>query len=402
MSLDSTVPKKSLKKNRSSSLNNSFQDKNSANVSKLLTDATSKTIPEKPIKPHTETCTFFLIENEKLKSLIETRLNQQASNFFIDLKGDIEILLELITKLNLTNNGLELVIIGSDLFFNDFLKSYIKFLKFHAKILNIFFIPSFRSESTVADILAKFSFSYSSLFTDSFWTNLASFELMENSDKVLNRIVNYLETCRSNQYKKLTFQIGQININDDLEKSVPFIADIKIDSVQEAIKGLNERKSLLSTSNSLPQFFNTITASNSLLLNANPSVDSSYLTSFDTENELEMQLDYWRMERVSTAMTNSQNYNSDEYSAVNKEFVTSKSKIKKRSITGQFQSILIYRKPITYEPQNKNKNFDKFLGKNFQSSINCAKSHGSSSNVNKINQEFLSLDYVLKEKKQKS
>ena len=53
--------------------------------------------------------------------------------------------------------------------------------------------------------------------------------------------------------------------------------------------------------------------------------------------------------------------------------------------------------------QNKNKNFDKFLGKNFQSSINCVKSGGSSNaSGSKTSQEFLSLDYLLKEKKHKS
>ncbi len=365
-------------------------------------------------KKQSEICSFFFIESEPLKSLIETKLNQHACNFFIDLKSDIKTLLELITKLNLTNNGIELVIIGSDLFFNEFLKSFIQFLKFHSKILNIFFIPSFKSESTVGDMLAKFSIAYSTLFTDSFWTSLAPCELVDKSEQVLDRILSYLDTCRSNQYKKLTFQVGQLNVNDDLEKSIPFIAEIKIDLLvrsccEEPVKVANERKSTLVTSNSLPQFFNSITASNSLLLNATPSVDSSYMASMEADNEIDLQLDYWRMERISTVMSNSENYNSDEYSAqpnggnANRECtMTSKSKIKERSISGQFQSILVYRKPVSCDSQNKNKNFDKFLGKNFQSGINCAKSHASSNNVNKTTQEFLSLDYVLREKKQKS
>lgn len=150
-----------------------------------------------------------------------------------------------------------------------------------------------------------------------------------------------------------------------------------------------------------------MTSSNSLLINANPSVDSAYLNSMDipTENDLELQLDYWRMERIAAnTIYNNENCNSDEYLSTTylKEPMLSKSKIKERSITGNFWNITIYRKPVSYGSQNtrSNKNFDKFLGKNFQTSINCAKSQGG--NANKFTQGFLSLDYVLLEKKQKS
>lgn len=261
-------------------------------------------------------------------------------------------------------------------------------------------------------MLANFSIVYCNLFTDQFWLTLTACDLIDNRDQVLQRIMSYLETCRSNQYKKLTFQIGELAVNDDLERTIPFIAEIKIDLARvetETYKNnLNDhRKSALVTSNSLPHFFNNMTSSNSMLLNANPSVDSSYLTSIEattttTDNEFELQLDYWRMERITGVMSNNENHhNSDEYSAQTTGAATksesAKSKIKERSITGYFQHILIYRRPISCDSQNlRNKNIRK-------SSINCAKSHGSSSgsNMSKMVQEFLSLDYVLREKKQK-
>ena len=82
--------------------------------------------------------------------------------------------------------------------------------------------------------------------------------MVDNYEQIINRILNYLEKCRSNQYKKLMFQVGEVAVNDDLEQTIPFIAEIKIDFAkgEEPLRILSERKSTLVTSNSLPQFFN--------------------------------------------------------------------------------------------------------------------------------------------------
>ena len=103
-----------------------------------------------------------------------------------------------------------------------------------------------------------------------------------------------------------------------------------------------------------------------LLINANPSIDStSFITNVEMhENDNELQLGYWRMERISTnASAKNENHNSDEYLSTctkseSQQLVNTapinlsgagKSKIKKRSITGQFKNISIYRKPISCE-----------------------------------------------------
>ena len=103
MSFDSAVTKKSLKMNRSSSLNNSFQGKD---ISKavIVENMTAKERQQRAV----EVCSFFIIENHAFKSIVESKLNKHATNFFIDLKDDTEILLELIVKLNLANNSIEL------------------------------------------------------------------------------------------------------------------------------------------------------------------------------------------------------------------------------------------------------------------------------------------------------
>ena len=133
-----------------------------------------------------------------------------------------------------------------------------------------------------------------------------------------------------------------------------------------------------------------------------------------SEAEPELQLDYWRMERVSgqTLAQANENYISDEYSAPLKDqpqrpdaSTLTKDKMKKRSVSGHFQNIVIYRKPKN-QVSKPNKNFDKFFQKelkSFQTSINCARGVGSSVDLAKyVEQEFLSLDYALLEKKPKS
>lgn len=150
-----------------------------------------------------------------------------------------------------------------------------------------------------------------------------------------------------------------------------------------------------------------MTSSNSLLINLNTATDSSYINTTDS-NELEndLQLDYYRMEGISTnGIMSTDYYASDEYSSSIHKNLSARNNIKKHTILGQFKRILIYRKPTVDGSQNSrhNKNFDKFLSKNFQSSINCvSKSVSSTTNMSKVTPNFLSLDYVLKEKKQKS
>lgn len=410
ISFDSTRSKKTLKKNRSSSLNNSFQEKN---CSKLV--AVTENVQKNLKISRVETYSLFLIENNSMKLLVESKIpNELKTSFFIDLKNDMKSLLDLILKLNIAQNSLELILIGPDTFFNEFLKFYVEHLNVYSKILHVFYIPfdgTGTNDSVVAAMLGKFSLLYCNYFNDHFWTNLTFNDLIDNSEQVITRIEKFLETGRSNHYKKLIFQVGEL-ILDESDKKLPFIAEIKIEQTKIednfCLKSNSDRKMILSTSSSLPQFFNNMTSSNSLLINANPLVDSEYLTNIDTnENDSDLQLDYWRIERIlPNTISGIDSYNSDEYSSNKnsnvKELVSSKSKIKKRSISGHFKNILIYRKP-TSESQNfrLNKNFDKFISKNFQASINCAKSHTSDNNTTKTPQEFLSLDYALKEKKQK-
>lgn len=131
-----------------------------------------------------------------------------------------------------------------------------------------------------------------------------------------------------------------------------------------------------------------------------------------SETNLDLELDYWRIERISgqSMIQAYENYTSDEYSAISKgqkseTFNSSKNKIKKRSLSGNFQHIIIYRKPKN-QMSKTNKNFDKFFQKelkSFQSSINCARGIGSNADLQKpVDKDFLSIDYALKEKKQKS
>lgn len=157
------------------------------------------------------------------------------------------------------------------------------------------------------------------------------------------------------------------------------------------------------------------TSSSTLLINAaNPSIDStSFMSSLEVpETDFHLELDYWRIERISghSMIQANENYTSDEYSAIKKELKieavnSSKNKIKKRSLSGNFQYITIYRKPKN-QMSKTNKNFDKFFQKelkNFQSTINCARGIGNNLAVQKsVEGEFLSIDYGLKEKKQKS
>lgn len=396
-----TPRKVSIKKNRSSSLNSSYQDKYSKMTPTVeRVEQTLQTI-------QSEVTSFYLIEHTLMKEKIEPKLNTISSNFFIDLKKDFACLLDLILKLNIDQNNLELIIIGSDQFFNEFLKFYVQFLKNRSKLLNVFFI-AFGGVSTIGATLGKFSVLYSKFFTDNFWTSLKSTDLVENTEQVVNRINKYIELGRMNQYKKLAFQIANLTINEEV--LVPFIVEVKLELSKEESPPrtkLNEnRRSLLSTSNSLPQFFNNMTSSNSLLINTNPSTDSSYLNNVDSnETDNDLQLDYYRMEGVSiNGMMNADYYTSDEYSTSIVKDLTAKNNIKKRTILGHFKRIQVYRKPTFDGSQNsrQNKNFDKFLSKNFQSSINCvSKSVSSTTSMSKISQDFLSLDYVLKEKKPK-
>lgn len=220
---------------------------------------TVERVEQKLQSKQSEVTSFYLIESCVFKEHIESKLNSISSNFFIDLKKDFACLLDLILKLNIDQNNLELIIIGSDLFFNEFLKFYVKFLKNRSKLLNIFFIP-FGGVSTIAATLGKFSVLYSKYFTDTFWVNLRSNDLVENIEQVVNRINKYLEVGRLNQYKKLAFQIANLVINEDVSKVVPFIVEVKLELSKEEPPQtkLHEthRRSLLSTSNSLPQFFN--------------------------------------------------------------------------------------------------------------------------------------------------
>lgn len=170
-------------------------------------------------------------------------------------------LLELILKLDLTDTNLELVVIGTDQSFNSFLKFYAQFFN-SDKVLNIFYIP-FECTSPLAKLIAKFSLVFCNYFTDHFWTSLSNCNLADKSFQIISRISKYLELGRQ-QNKKLTFQIGELTIDcaGEAVKSMPFISEVKIELCkgEEPTKSVPwiDRKSSLTYSNSLPQFFNTL------------------------------------------------------------------------------------------------------------------------------------------------
>lgn len=462
VSFKSTTPlnKKQLKKNRSSSLTNAYntaaRKSSEPNVVGNLSTTEKKVkfiymhllyhfirISSIQLNPNSETSSFFLIENSTLRSIVEANCKNDKSNFFIDFQSDIKSLLELILKFDLTDTTLELVVIGTDQSFNSFLKFYAQFFN-NNKVLNVFYIP-FECTSPLAKLIAKFSPVFCNYFTDHFWTSLSNCDLADNSFQIISRISKYLELGR-HQNKKLTFQIGELTIDcagEDV-KSMPFISEVKIELCigEESTKSVPriDRKSSLTNSNSLPQFFNTLanfqnsiyfskshltcllafnsrvsTNSNTLFINAaNPSIDSiSYMSSLEVpKTDFHLELDYWRIERIRmhSMIQANENYTSDEYSTITKDqkseaVNSSKNKIKKRSLSGNFQYIIIYRHPKN-QLAKTNKNFDKFFQKelkNFQSTINCARGIGTNLAVQKsVEGKFLSIDYGLKEKKQKS
>lgn len=191
---------------------------------------------------------------------MEANYKNDKSKFFIDFQSDMKSLLELILKFDLTDTNLELVVIGTDYCFNNFLKFYVQFFN-SDKVLDMFYIP-FECSSNLAKLIAKFNIVYCNYFTDHFWLNLSSCNLVEKSFQAISRISKYLELTRQ-QNKKLTFQIGKLIIDcaEEAVKSMPFLSEVKIElSKGEELKNLQctDRKSTLINSNSLPQFFNTL------------------------------------------------------------------------------------------------------------------------------------------------